>query len=110
MRLTDLLQTLLPSEGIPERVDSRSKFSAMALYANSKLLFIMFVSELAQQIAEDNVIINSVWPRVVPNLHKSGDEYPLCDASPLLRAKMLDYTQCCSCSRKRDAWELFERQ
>lgn len=40
----DLLQNLLPSECILERVDSRSKFSAMAQYANSKLLFIMFVS------------------------------------------------------------------
>lgn len=106
----DLLQNLLPSECILERVDSRSKFSAMAQYANSKLLFIMFVSELAQQIAEDKVIINSVCPRIVPNLHKSGDVYPLCDASPLLRARMLDYTQCCSCIRRRDACELFERQ
>ena len=57
--------TLLPTESILGRMDNRSKFSARAQYANSKLLFVMFVSELAQRIAEDKVIVNSVCPGMV---------------------------------------------
>ena len=61
----DLPQTLLPTESILGRMDNRSKFSARVQYANSKLLFVMFVSELAQRIAEDKVIISSVCPGMV---------------------------------------------
>ena len=61
----DLPSTLAPTASVLARADEKAKFSARSQYANSKLFCVMFITELAQRISRDKVIINSVCPGMV---------------------------------------------
>ena len=61
----DLAKSLLSTESVLERLDDQKRYSPMAHYSNTKLLCIMFITELAKRVSKDKVTINTMCPGMV---------------------------------------------
>jgi NAD(P)-dependent dehydrogenase (short-subunit alcohol dehydrogenase family) len=58
-------QPLLPEESVLERFDDESKYLGFSHYSNTKVLCVMFLTELAHRVPRDKVIINTMCPGMV---------------------------------------------
>lgn len=62
-------------ESVLDHFDKKANFSAMSAYSDSKLLCVLFITELARRVPKEKVIINTMCPGMV----KTGipDSMPL---------------------------------
>jgi NAD(P)-dependent dehydrogenase (short-subunit alcohol dehydrogenase family) len=72
---------LQPGEGVIGHFDNKSNFSALKNYGDTKLLAVMFLSELAKRIPKEQVLINSMCPAMVKT--NMGDVLPIYFRVPL---------------------------
>jgi NAD(P)-dependent dehydrogenase (short-subunit alcohol dehydrogenase family) len=62
-------------QSVLQRMDSKSGYSGLAVYGNTKLLVAMFVTELAARVGSERVVINNMCPGAVNT--RMSDVLPL---------------------------------
>ena len=58
-------QPLGPEESVLGHFDNKAKYRSFAHYGNTKLLCVMFITEMVKKVNSDEVIVNSMCPGMV---------------------------------------------
>ena len=67
------LSEIKPAGPVISRFDDSARFKSFEQYMNSKLILMMFISKLAEQVRPDDVIINMCNPGMMAGTNLGGN-------------------------------------